>query len=70
MYFTTIMKKKNKSELGKQAQKFPESKSRKEQLCEMWKTFLRGLWLAQLVQQATLDFWVVSLNPMLGIEII
>lgn len=30
---------------------------------------IRGVWLAQLVEQATLDFKVVSLSPILGGEI-
>ena len=28
-----------------------------------------GVWLAQSVEHATLDLWVVSSSPMLGIEI-
>ena len=32
-------------------------------------TFIRGMWLAQLVEHVTLDLGVVSLSPMLGIEI-
>ena len=30
---------------------------------------LQGAWLAQLVEHATLDLRVVSLNPMLDVEI-
>ena len=31
---------------------------------------LRGSWLAQLVEQVTLDLRVVKFSPMLGIEIL
>ena len=30
---------------------------------------LRGTWLAQSVEHATLDLWVMSLSPTLGVEI-
>ena len=33
------------------------------------KSLLRGVWLAQLVEHMTFDLGVVSLNPMLGVEI-
>ena len=41
---------------------------------EILKLFIKdvdnqGTWLTQLVEHATLDLGVVSLNPMLGIEI-
>lgn len=29
----------------------------------------RGAWLAQAMEHATLDLWVISWSPMLGVEI-
>ena len=31
--------------------------------------FRRGTWLAQLGEYVTLDLWVVSLSPTLGVEL-
>ena len=35
---------------------------------EVTKPHLRGTWLAQMVEHATLDLGVMSLSPVLGIE--
>ena len=30
---------------------------------------LEGAWLAQLVEEVILDLWLVSLSPLMGVEI-
>ena len=34
------------------------------------KVYTRGAWQAQVVEQVTLDLWVVSSGSMLGVEMI